>query len=338
MVLGSNGCSHYRHGDLVEVRPWEQILATLDDDGKLEGIPFMPEMARYCGQRFRVGRRADKTCVEGLGIRRLGNTVFLEGLRCDGSAHDGCQRACLIFWKEVWLRPVSAAETETLVPPHTSEGDSPIFAATMLRTVPELGQSPSYSFADLNLPTRKGDFFLCQSTELLAATTDFPRWSIGHYLQDLASREITLGRLARILWRVAVNKVRRLVGLGPYGHVQGSEQKPPKGELDLQPGQWVEVKSRQEIMATLDPAGKNRGLSFEIEMLEHCGRRYRVAFQVEKIILEEPGQQWTGKMVTLDRTVVLDGVACQGLCSKNCPRANLFYWRESWLRPVEPPK
>jgi hypothetical protein len=40
-------------------------------------------------------------------------------------------------------------------------------------------------------------------------------------------------------------------------------------------------------------------------------------------------------MVQLTNTVALEGVVCQGLCAKNCPRANYLYWRESWLRRVE---
>ena len=38
-----------RPGDVVEVRPAAEILATLDADGALDGMPFMPEMARVCG-------------------------------------------------------------------------------------------------------------------------------------------------------------------------------------------------------------------------------------------------------------------------------------------------
>ena len=65
-------------------------------------------------------------------------------------------------------------------------------------------------------------------------------------------------------------------------------------------------------------------------MVEHCGRRYRVAFPLRKII-----SQQTGEMIELDGTVVLEGVACQGTCARNCPRNNYFYWREIWLRKVD---
>src|SRR5262245_41375262 len=72
-------------------------------------MPFMPEMLRFCGQRFRVRAVAHKTCETALGTwkgRRLRDTVHLADLRCDGSAHGGCQAECTLFWKEVWLKPV----------------------------------------------------------------------------------------------------------------------------------------------------------------------------------------------------------------------------------------
>ena len=41
-------------GDLVEVRSAEEIVATLDERGELENLPFMPEMLKFCGQRLSV--------------------------------------------------------------------------------------------------------------------------------------------------------------------------------------------------------------------------------------------------------------------------------------------
>ena len=41
-------------GDWVEVRSKEEILRTLDKNGRLEDMPFMPQMFEYCGKRFRV--------------------------------------------------------------------------------------------------------------------------------------------------------------------------------------------------------------------------------------------------------------------------------------------
>src|SRR4030095_847663 len=99
-----------RRGDRVRVRNLGEILSTLDDQGTLECLPFMPEMKQFCGKTFTVSSRLEKTCVEGLGARLLPNTVTLHDARCDGCAHDGCQRSCTLLWKESWLEPVENGE------------------------------------------------------------------------------------------------------------------------------------------------------------------------------------------------------------------------------------
>src|SRR5438094_10596849 len=68
----------------------------------------MPEMARFCGRRIRVFRGVDKILDFGRSwkLRRLEDTVLLAGMRCDGTAHGGCQASCYLLWKTAWLRPV----------------------------------------------------------------------------------------------------------------------------------------------------------------------------------------------------------------------------------------
>ena len=97
-----------RAGDAVEVRSEEEILSLLDAEGRLDALPFMPEMLRFCGKRFRVSSRAHKACdtIAWRTLRRMEDAVHLEELRCDGSAHGGCQAGCLLYWKEAWLKPV----------------------------------------------------------------------------------------------------------------------------------------------------------------------------------------------------------------------------------------
>lgn len=301
----------FRRGDLVTVRSLDEIVATLDADSKLDGLPFMPEMVACCGKTFRVFRRAEKTCVEGIGIRSMQNTVFLEGQRCDGSAHDGCQRGCLFFWNEAWLK---GANDECRV---------------MNDEVPNgTNEEPSVHHS-ASLPSTKGDRYYCQSTELAGATGEFAPGKLRHYLHDLRVGEISLRRFAYILWLALTNRIWHILHGRGFYQITGEQTKTLNTELNLQPGELVEIKSAEEIEATLDAKSRNRGLSFEPEMAQHCGRRYRVATPVRKIIAEE-----TGKMVQLTNTVILDGLVCQGICAKNCPRANFFYWREVWLKRV----
>ena len=299
--------SFYR-GDLVEVRSATEIAATLDVSGQLDGLPFMPEMASACGQRFRVFRRADKTCVEGLGLRRLQDTVFLDGLRCDGAAHDGCERGCLMFWKEAWLKPASAV-------PLTPKSGSEVPRASALNAWVR------------SLPSRSGDQYVCQSTALASATTHIPSWDIRHLVREVATRELTFTMFGQIVVRALVNKLRVLARLSEIGGIAGDRARNPKGNLSLQPGERVAVRSAADIAATLDPKGRNQGLSFEPDMSDCTGRHYEVEKPVRKIILEQ-----TGRMAHLTNTVTLKGVTCQGLCSKNCPRSNPIFWREIWLQ------
>jgi hypothetical protein len=70
-----------RVGDLVEVRSAQEILATLDQNGELENLPFMPEMLQFCGQRLTVHKVAHKLCdtISASGMRRMENaSTWLE--------------------------------------------------------------------------------------------------------------------------------------------------------------------------------------------------------------------------------------------------------------------
>src|SRR5215469_13651684 len=103
-------------GEIVEVRSAAEILATLDENARLDAMPFMPEMLKYCGKRFRVFKRAHRTC-DNIGppghplqwsLRQTENAVHLTGVRCDGSEHGNCDAGCLIFWREAWLKRAEA--------------------------------------------------------------------------------------------------------------------------------------------------------------------------------------------------------------------------------------
>ena len=52
----------FRVGDLVEVRSAAEILATLNEQGELDDLPFMPEMLQFCGKRLTVHKVAHKLC------------------------------------------------------------------------------------------------------------------------------------------------------------------------------------------------------------------------------------------------------------------------------------
>lgn len=313
-----------RAGDWVEVRSAEEILATLDGDGRLAALPFMPEMLQYCGKRYRVFKSAHKACdtiQDWKTMRGMANAVHLEGLRCDGAAHGGCQAACLLIWKNEWLAKVAGPDAPSPAPELVDGSECTIESLEKgTRTAPERGE------------TR----YRCQATDHLLATTPLHWWEIGPYVQDLTSGNVELFAFIGYLLIALYNIVQRTVGRGhAYPEVQGRAGKStPTEKLDLQPGELVEVRSPEEIMATINADRKNRGLTFDVEMIPYCGKRFRVLRRVEKIVNER-----TGAMMQMPNDcIVLEGVTCGGCYSQYrmfCPRAIYPYWREIWLRRVK---
>jgi hypothetical protein len=303
-----NGTS-LRIGQVVEVRPAHEILATLDGDATTGGLPFMPEMLRFAGRRFTVSAYALKLCdtrSDGTGNRLFHDTVYLDDLRCDGSGHDGCQAGCRLLWRTDWLRAVSDAE-------------------------PKAGDTAELERLARAAATRGESVYRCQATELGAASEPFPAGDRGRkYLREVRSGNVGVGRFLRVLVRAVWRKAARTVGLH-RDIALWSEGKPsPRTPLGLQRGELVRVRSRREIAEALDENGRNRGLAFDWEMLPHCGRTYRVQDRVRRFIDEN-----TGTMVELkNECLVLDGVVCSGDHSVGrwfCPRAIYPYWREDWL-------
>jgi hypothetical protein len=338
--------------DLVEVRSEAEILATLDAQSRLDELPFMPEMLEYCGKQFRVYKRSDKTCdtINNSGSRRMKNTVHLDDLRCDGSAHDGCQARCLIFWKEAWLKRVRPSFTQKI-------------SASILSLFRQASSSvPSENLSLSREAVLRSTFSLgpqadaservysCQATELLKASAPLPWWDFRQYVTDiwtgnarvshlvggafiLAFNQILkLGGYRMLTW--GYNKCQQLHGGIPYPYRDGKLAKTPTEDLNLQPGDLVQVKSHEEIVNTLDVRNRNRGLKFDVEMVPFCSGQHRVLQRVERIINEK-----TGKMSHLPGTcIMLEGVTCRSLYSESrigCPRSIYSYWREIWLRRAE---
>lgn len=317
-----------RPGELVQIRSEPEILATLDPTGRLDGLPFMPEMLRHCGETQRVFKRADKTCdsVWVPGMRTMTSAVFLWGLRCDGSAHGGCQAGCLFFWKEEWLRPVAPeGEADRDRRRHgesgVANGGEPRITRGGLEAAARVESAPGT------------ETFSCQATELGKATTPLralPWWDIRQYAQDVRSGNVGVGHVAHVMLRLLAIAVRLRMSRGAFRPEPGGVSIASTSPLNLQPGDRVKVRSRQEIEATLGPTNRNRGLSFTEEMARYCGGEFSVLSRVERII-HEP----TGRMMTLRDCIVLDGVTCQGGFHAFCPRNVYVYWREAWLRRLD---
>lgn len=335
-----------RAGDLVEVRGKEEILKTLGTLGQVDGLPFMPQMFQHCGERYRVYKRAHKTCdtVNRTGGRSISDCVHLE-VRCDGAEQGDCQAACLIFWKTVWLKRVHPGQRTV------SPGDSRGNAAAAQK--PGCTESEVRS-ATLRRDEQTGEIrYLCQATQLPYFSTPLPFWDLRQYLEDYTSGNVALPQLFSGLGYAAFGRLYRLLknrrggfsllrvydyfqslwGGVPYPRWTGSvlAGKPtPHLPLDLKPGDLVRVKSYGAILATLDANNKNRGLYFDAEMVPYCGGSYRVRNRVDSFVDEKSGKTINLKIPA----VILEDVWCHARysdCRMFCPRSIYSWWRETWL-------
>jgi hypothetical protein len=313
-----------RANEWVEVRSAQEILSTLDDRQSMDGLPFMPEMLQYCGKRFRVFKTAHKTCdtVKNYAIRRMVDTVHLDGLRCDGTAHAGCQASCTLFWKEAWLKradPPPAALHSAPTPDHT-QAWATLLDGTRVKT----GGGPAR--------------YRCQATDLREFSAEVRRrgrWNPSLYLKDLTSGNVTIGHFIRYGLLAMLNAVtERWLGRR-YPHLRGLAQgRTPVANLDIKPGEIVQVLSRDEIMQTLGPNMKNRGLHFDVEMVRFCGEKFRVLKKVDRIVDEK-----TGNLLEFTNPcLILDGATCSGTlssCRMFCPRELYPFWHEAWLKRAD---
>jgi hypothetical protein len=317
-----------RPGEMVRVRSALEIGPTLDPNGALDGMPFMPEMLQYCGRTYRVSHRADKTCAGDGEVRRMHDAVHLADLRCDGSGHGGCQAACLLFWKEAWLERV---ETDAVPTPEPApNGDH----SRLRRVLDEAARAETD-------PIR----YRCQATEIPSSSRPLRYREVDQYVRDV--RNWGLAKVLRGLVVQAFNlwqsfsgrhlpRWLRIAGGRSYPFLSGAHPvakgATPKATLDLQPGELVRIKSKSEIESTLDRALHNRGLGFDPEMTIYCGRTARVRARVNRIVDEH-----TGEMIEIKSDcIMLDRVVCKADYHLFCPRQIHPYWREIWLERVEP--
>jgi hypothetical protein len=313
--------SRLHRGDLVIVRPANEILRTLDSEGTLDGLPVMPEMLAVCGQTFRVLQNVVQACVDGAFLKvhtesyvrefRNNNVVTLEGVRCSGVDHGGCQRGCAISWKEAWLRKVGPGfeDTETHTNPNNAVAVRP----------------------DLRLKTKtESGGYYCQGSEFLKATLHLSFGQrIGKCFEAVAVQNLSAAGMAKRILVWTWWKVRRqLMG----EHAKRAQTKTPTESMNLQPGELIEVKSFEEIVATLDNKGCNRGLHFSGDQRPFCGGRYRVRSAASRFIGDG-----SGEMGHFRNTVILEDVLCDSAYYSfgGCYRSEFLYWREIWLKRIE---
>ena len=210
----------YEH-DISTGRPRgsEELRAKSCRRWMLKGQSITSRSCRKCwtcvGRDSVVSKRVVKSCSSGSRSSMRGfrtdDVVLLEGVRCSGAEHDGCQKACMIFWREAWLRKAERRRA--------ASRPSIWMRAQQLRE---------------RLHTKTGPTtYFCQASELLKATYALSKWDrILKCFSDIRAGNSSTIQMVRniaiwLFWRI------RRVFLGEYargrqeGHA-GSEPRPAR--------------------------------------------------------------------------------------------------------------
>ncbi len=299
-------------GDLVEVRPWTEIRAMLDEHGTLEQLPFMPEMLAMCGRRAYVFRSMHRLFDyrKTRRMRHMNGAVLLVETVCDGSSHGSCEAACHTIWKAAWLRRVDRTGSLDAVPSSAHHSNSPTDTAVLLFGT----QPPRYS---------------CQLTQLHAASQPIGEWSAANFLRPVISGNVTLAAFLVGWLTYAFNELqhwRQGVGFPTFDPaVQGGNA---TEEIRLRPGDQVRVRPSAEIRATLNDQMMHRGMWFEPDMLKHCGRPCQVQSEVSRLIDIVTGEIRTMKTPAY----MLRDTHFSGERQLFNTQYEPLFWRSAWLR------
>ena len=109
-----------------------------------------------------------------------------------------------------------------------------------------------------------------------------------------------------------------------------ADERPPSDaarRTALRAGDLVVVRSREEILATLGDDGMLDRMPFMPEMLQHCGRTFRVAAVAHKTC--DPAHKTGGRR--LADAVDLEDIRCDGSHHGGCQAACLIFWKTAWL-------
>lgn len=112
---------------------------------------------------------------------------------------------------------------------------------------------------------------------------------------------------------------------------KGSRSRNSNSALKL--GDVVIVRSKEEILETLNENNRLEGCSFMDEMWQYCNTRQKVFKRVEYFFDER-----NSKFFKARNTLLLEGLRCSGKLSKlmpRCDRSCYFFWRGEWLKKID---
>ncbi|MFZ2095750.1 MAG: hypothetical protein WAV05_03845 [Anaerolineales bacterium] len=168
-----------------------------------------------------------------------------------------------------------------------------------------------------------------------------PKIAEGKAEFDPQPIDIRIKRLFAKLWNTYIKKsLKRILTLfnNWYTKFQRKDTTAMQVEeesdvVHLKSGDWVRVRSLEEIQNTLDLLKELKGCAFLEGMKQYCGTQQRVLKVLERFLDERDYQVKKAKGI-----VLLEGVYCQGTAVfGRCDRSCLTFWREEWLEKIDDP-
>ena len=98
---------------------------------------------------------------------------------------------------------------------------------------------------------------------------------------------------------------------------------------NLRVGDWVEIRSKEEILQTLDSKGQLEGMPFMPEMFAFCGKKFQVYKRAHKTC--DTVFPVRGRRVA--QAVHLE-TRCDGQAHDGCQAGCLIFWKVAWLKPI----
>lgn len=127
------------------------------------------------------------------------------------------------------------------------------------------------------------------------------------------------------------NVLNRLCALAGRGTKPAAV--PAAGGARIDAGDWVRVRPRSEIEATLNHWRQLKGCAFMPEQAPYCGTVQQVHKRMERFVDERDLRVKKSPGI-----ILLAGVQCQGTADfGRCDRSCFYFWREEWLEKIDSP-
>ena len=105
-------------GELVRIKPFKEILATLNTRNRNRGLYFDAEEVPYCGGTYRVLRRVSKIIYDKTGkmLEMKTPCILLDSVFCESRYSECrlfCPRGIYSYWREIWLERVGPKPSDS---------------------------------------------------------------------------------------------------------------------------------------------------------------------------------------------------------------------------------